>query len=240
MAFTTFAFFFLCGAFSLHYSFGVSLPPCLPTACKCTFNTTYITDDNGCQTCSCLPDPCPQLNCLNKVCPYGFEAEGNCMTCRCKTQPVCPEYTTDVCIHGTTIDAYGCKVCRNNTVSCKPQACPKIHCPNGYRRDEYGCSTCDCNPPICPEYSCPPREVCEQHELIKDSNGCLKCRCKCALPICPRKNCTIGFVTGTSGCRICKCRRPVCSPFTCALACPGGFKRDENDCPLCQCSYDIV
>ena len=44
----------------------------------------HKSDQNGCRTCECLPDPCPAVRCLMN-CPFGYERDSQgCQTCGCR------------------------------------------------------------------------------------------------------------------------------------------------------------
>ncbi|KAF5294979.1 hypothetical protein FQR65_LT10622 [Abscondita terminalis] len=222
----------------------------------------YLTNKNGCQSCTCI-DPCKNYKCTDDK--------------ECIIEPI------------SCRDNRPCGYKRSCVPKCKPLNCPLLNCRYGYEVDCYNCPTCKCKNPckgvICkPYYYCtvqtiyclippcpPPFPVCESYcgskDLLYDDNGF---PVTCSTRPCPRVICAIHCTYGNvlvNGCKTCDCIDPcrdfVCAhpkvchskPYNCSLngicsanltcvnicpvlecvSCPYGYLTNKNGCQSCSC-----
>ncbi len=101
--------------------------------------------------------------------------------------------------------------------------------------DEAGCQTCECESSSCGRMFC--NNLCEHGYLIE--NGCATC--ECFQPCVGRPECQLACATTNAtdpatGCvDSCKCTTDACPGFDCDGACEFGYRRDDNNCEVCEC-----
>ncbi|UJR36259.1 hypothetical protein I4U23_028989 [Adineta vaga] len=222
-----------------------------PSMDRCNKNcpSGYLKDLFGCDICECS-DQCPPFSC-GLHCPkdVGFaKSSDGCPLCQCATTKSKPtEYTTscqdDVhCPPGFRClnDARNVPMCQAVSELDEPPSptkeCPtnlattcNLRCTNGnYLLDTKGCPTCACTseasikrigrPPInCPLVKC--TEDCGDRGYKLNANGCRTCEC-----------------SSVDSKGIASKPRVECSDLMCRMHCVHGFRRDENECELCQCN----
>jgi hypothetical protein len=175
----------------------------------------FLRDESGCQTCDCLDecqvdDDCPSLG---QICRLGECVE----TCTCDPRvesPVCGEdgvtYPNPCEATCAGVDVLSRGEC---AAVCEPVAC-EVFCEFGFARDERGCETCECLDP-CQACTSVQEPVCSRTGRTYIN----RCRAAC-----------VGEIVAYAG----ECRTE-CPEVGCASDCPGGFLRDENGCPTCEC-----
>jgi hypothetical protein len=132
----------------------VDPPQCPDVSCSDDCPNGYQVDDDGCQTCECVPDSCSFTSC---------EDEPGYMPCPDGTE------TTQV---GSDDD--GCPVCDCRPVQCEPVTCT-LHCDNGFKTDADGCEICECREVQCEPVMC---EIdCQGRGFKTDADGCEICEC---------------------------------------------------------------
>jgi hypothetical protein len=247
-------------------------PTCVPKPkecrmmkCRRSCDYGYLKDEDGCNTCDCLPDPC-----VARKCPKGHVCELKPVTV-CKQPPCSPvaecvkksECSPVMCMMfcpgGRKKDRNGCDVC-----SCLPEKagiCPSmdmrlIKCAKTAEENRFcqndddcdgkqkcchtGCSY-NCVDPVCPEISCD--NVCD-YGYSMDGDGCQTCTC---FNPCEIKKCDEGYECQVQKfvCKKAPCQQsgsakaecvPKCSPMRCKMACKNGFKKDKNGCDICSCN----
>ena len=211
----------------------------------------------GCRFCQCRQGGgnCPQLNC-DMTCLDGYQIDQNtqCPICLCNPDPSggrCPrmECLTQ-CPNGQfALDTNGCQTCSCQSQCVPLLGCNLINCQAGLETDDRGCQQCQCkasnqNNPLCVPTNCVLPCAFLPNGLQKDQNNCDICVCadsQCAPlpPGCTWINCPQGLdlIPGTI-CPSCACTQPAgqtCVPSQCPFACPEGYRRDTNNCEVCQC-----
>ena len=84
-------------------------PPMIYCLIPCDFGS--IPDENGCDTCNCLPEPakCPKLD---RRCAFGSVLDENgCETYDCLPVACRSVYCFIPCLHGSIPDENGCETC---------------------------------------------------------------------------------------------------------------------------------
>ncbi|XP_071961378.1 uncharacterized protein [Antedon mediterranea] len=223
----------------------------------------YEKDENGCETCTCLPEPkgCGIRVCY-EICITGYEIDENgCDTCTCLPIPtevieVDAIEVVDMVTETTTVEKPGCgiRVCYG-------------YCPNGYEKDENGCETCTCLPVQCEPIPLLCKAFCALGNNV-DEDGCEVCSCKedpqnpgCPALICPSE-CDHGKEVDKNNCETCVCLDPPvptevievvtevvemateqitveeaegCGIRICYEICLTGYEIDGNGCDTCTC-----
>ncbi|MGE0790689.1 MAG: Kazal-type serine protease inhibitor domain-containing protein [Sandaracinaceae bacterium] len=142
------------------YCDGVCQPrrECPPIACPaidCPYG--WLTDDYGCSTCECAPEPVCDAVLCDLYCEHGFVRDDRgCEVCECAPPPPPPTCGDVVCT---------------------------LYCEHGFLTDERGCLTCECAPPP-PPALCLSDADCSAAEICNFEG---ECRSLCSDPsdICP-------------------------------------------------------
>jgi hypothetical protein len=155
-------------------------------------------------------------------------------SCRKPTGPQCSPDLPPNLICPLIYCGGGYKVVSGQTTCECCDACPDVicalHCPNGFKKDAKGCNICQCEPPPgqcsgpnpqgCAKTGCPNGQKCDT------SSGCAPSACGC--------DPATGWVC-TADCGGGVCVPSTCPPVVCTLACPNGFKKGADGCPICAC-----
>ncbi|ESO07278.1 hypothetical protein HELRODRAFT_170607 [Helobdella robusta] len=158
--------------------------------------------------------PCPKKNCA-RSCDSGYKKDSKgCYTCTC----------LDPCENSPCKES---QLCQSSQSMCKGEVCytsaqclsfcPKLDCTattcsSGYKKDADGCKICSC------------ADACE--EMICDQGT------SCRLMVNPTCN-NEKLCYPVAICTEIKC--DVNRTVKCPIQCPGGFKRDKDDCEVCEC-----
>ncbi|VDI06136.1 Hypothetical predicted protein, partial [Mytilus galloprovincialis] len=94
----------------------------------------YKFDDNGCQTCECLP-ACPKAICPSRQCKHGFKYDATgCQTCNCRSVSCPARLCPWSCPEGYKLGKDGCQTCDCSTgTPCPPERrCPLPDSPHPF------------------------------------------------------------------------------------------------------------
>ncbi|XP_033095772.1 cysteine-rich motor neuron 1 protein-like isoform X13 [Anneissia japonica] len=223
----------------------------------------YVKDENGCHTCTCIPEsevaPTKDADVevvteLAAVEPTTVEESDKCGTF------VCYLY----CPAGYVKDENGCYTCNCTQVpdDCEDFICSFL-CPAGYLKDENGCPTCSCVPEesevaptkdvdvdVVTELAAVEPTTVEESEVAPTKDADVEVVTelaavepttveesdKCGTFVC-YLYCPAGYVKDENGCYTCNCTQVPddCGDFICSFLCPAGYLKDENGCPTCSC-----
>ncbi|XP_033095761.1 cysteine-rich motor neuron 1 protein-like isoform X3 [Anneissia japonica] len=196
----------------------------------------YVKDENGCHTCTCIPEsevaPTKDADVevvteLAAVEPTTVEESDKCGTF------VCYLY----CPAGYVKDENGCYTCNCTQVpdDCEDFICSFL-CPAGYLKDENGCPTCSCVPEESEVAPTKDVDVDVVTELAAVEPTTVEESDKCGTFVC-YLYCPAGYVKDENGCYTCNCTQVPddCGDFICSFLCPAGYLKDENGCPTCSC-----
>ena len=231
--------------------------PFLGCRLQCPNNRYEYDSATGCRLCQCSQSGgnCPQLNC-DMRCLDGYQVDQStqCPICLCNPDPTggrCPRMECLAqCPNGQyAVDANGCQTCTCQSHCPSLMGCNLINCAAGLVNDVNGCPQCQCetssqNNHLCTISNCDMPCAYVENGLQKDQNNCDICVCadsQCpSLPVvCTWINCPQGLdLLPGNNCPTCACsQRPgqTCVPSQCSLSCPDGFRKDSNNCDLCQC-----
>ncbi|XP_033095775.1 uncharacterized protein LOC117100267 isoform X16 [Anneissia japonica] len=191
----------------------------------------YVKDENGCHTCTCIPE--------SEVAPTK-DVDVDVVTELAAVEPttveeseVAPTKDADVevvtelaAVEPTTVeesDKCGTFVCY-------------LYCPAGYVKDENGCYTCNCTqvPDDCGDFIC--SFLCPAGYL-KDENGCPTCSC---VPeeseVAPTKDVDVDVVTELAAVEPTTVEESdKCGIIICYVYCEAGYVKDKNGCHTCTC-----
>ncbi|XP_033095762.1 uncharacterized protein LOC117100267 isoform X4 [Anneissia japonica] len=251
----------------------------------------YVKDENGCHTCTCIPesevaptkdadvevvtelaavepttvevpDDCEDFIC-SFLCPAGYlKDENGCPTCSCvpEESEVAPTKDVDVdvvtelaAVEPTTVEESEVAPTKDADVEvvtelaavepttveesdkCGTFVC-YLYCPAGYVKDENGCYTCNCTqvPDDCGDFIC--SFLCPAGYL-KDENGCPTCSC---VPeeseVAPTKDVDVDVVTELAAVEPTTVEESdKCGIIICYVYCEAGYVKDKNGCHTCTC-----
>ncbi|XP_033095768.1 cysteine-rich motor neuron 1 protein-like isoform X9 [Anneissia japonica] len=223
----------------------------------------YVKDENGCHTCTCIPesevaptkdadvevvtelaavepttveesDKCGTFVCY-LYCPAGYvKDENGCYTCNCTQESeVAP--TKDADVEVVTELAAVEPTTVEESDKCGTFVC-YLYCPAGYVKDENGCYTCNCTqvPDDCGDFIC--SFLCPAGYL-KDENGCPTCSC---VPeeseVAPTKDVDVDVVTELAAVEPTTVEESdKCGIIICYVYCEAGYVKDKNGCHTCTC-----
>ncbi|XP_033095785.1 cysteine-rich motor neuron 1 protein-like isoform X25 [Anneissia japonica] len=223
----------------------------------------YVKDENGCHTCTCIPEsevaPTKDVDVdvvteLAAVEPTTVEESDKCGTF------VCYLY----CPAGYVKDENGCYTCNCTQVpdDCGDFICSFL-CPAGYLKDENGCPTCSCVPEesevaptkdvdvdVVTELAAVEPTTVEESDkcgiiicyvyceagYVKDKNGCHTCTCIPESEVAPTKDADVDVVTELAAVEPTTVEESdKCGIIICYVYCEDGYVKDENGCHTCTC-----
>ncbi|XP_033095779.1 cysteine-rich motor neuron 1 protein-like isoform X23 [Anneissia japonica] len=223
----------------------------------------YVKDENGCHTCTCIPEsevaPTKDADVevvteLAAVEPTTVEESDKCGTF------VCYLY----CPAGYVKDENGCYTCNCTQVpdDCGDFICSFL-CPAGYLKDENGCPTCSCVPEesevaptkdvdvdVVTELAAVEPTTVEESDkcgiiicyvyceagYVKDKNGCHTCTCIPESEVAPTKDADVDVVTELAAVEPTTVEESdKCGIIICYVYCEDGYVKDENGCHTCTC-----
>ncbi|XP_033095784.1 cysteine-rich motor neuron 1 protein-like isoform X24 [Anneissia japonica] len=223
----------------------------------------YVKDENGCHTCTCIPEsevaPTKDADVevvteLAAVEPTTVEESDKCGTF------VCYLY----CPAGYVKDENGCYTCNCTQVpdDCEDFICSFL-CPAGYLKDENGCPTCSCVPEesevaptkdvdvdVVTELAAVEPTTVEESDkcgiiicyvyceagYVKDKNGCHTCTCIPESEVAPTKDADVDVVTELAAVEPTTVEESdKCGIIICYVYCEDGYVKDENGCHTCTC-----
>ncbi|XP_033987013.1 cysteine-rich motor neuron 1 protein isoform X3 [Trematomus bernacchii] len=238
---------------------GVTCPDLqVPSCPKGSVLTKSYTPPSGCcpsipPTCTCDLHACPKPQCPSgqRAVPLS-EASGQpgdcCDVFECqKVSPKCVHNGKDFS-EGEVYRMDPCWLCqcRGGISFCSKAECAELDCENFYVPEGECCPVCidvELFPMDSTKASCWVNNKLRAHEEQWKEDDCTFCQCVDGEPHCTAMACKQS------------CQYPVkipgeCCPFCeddscpdlgkyCSLQCPMGYKRDDFDCEVCECSIPV-